>query len=365
MRSTILYAVIAALLVFAPANAEVTECSLPNEGWQIASPEDVGLDGELLASSEAAIEEDLPFVTSVLVIRNGCLAYEHYYRGSDEDTASNVFSVTKSVTATLVGIAISDGLIDSVHDSIGKYLDIAPDDPRADITVRHLLWMLSGLGWDEESGTHIGGMLALQRDEIDFILSLPLDHVPGTAWNYSTADSHLLSAVLTAATGVSALEYAQTVLFDPLGITPEKWTPDTNGISLGGTQLFLTPRDMAKFGLLILNGGRWGDQQIVSGDWVDFMTRAQLDDPSEYTRSYAAHWWYTLVEGYAPMFGALGYGGQNILVAPELDLVVVVTANSERGNSYISGTTARRQEEAILGLITAYVLPALLRAAHG
>ncbi|MBK9121587.1 MAG: serine hydrolase [Chloroflexi bacterium] len=359
MRRSVVVLLCLAVIVGLTAGAQDAACGLPTHGWETAVPEAVGLDGARLESSETTVEDELPFVRSVLVIRHGCLAYEQYYGDVDADEAVNVFSVTKSVTATLVGIALTEDAIGSVHDSIADYLDLEADNPRAAITVRHLLWMLSGLGWEEGRLAHIGGMLAGTRDEVGFILGLPLDHVPGTTWNYSTADSHLLSAILTAVTGVPTSDFAAEKLFGPLGIVPEEWQADSDGINFGGTQLWLTPRDMAKFGLLILADGRWGDEELVSPDWIAFMIRPQLADPSEYRQSYAAHWWYTLFDGYAPMAAAVGYGGQFILVAPELDTIIVVTASSTRGSSYISGAASAQQVEDILDYIELSVLPAL------
>lgn len=344
-----------------PAHLQDAACDLPTDGWDTIAPEEAGLDGEVLEAGEATVEDDLPYVRSVLVIRHGCLAYEHYYGDVTAEDAANVFSVTKSVTATLIGIAIAEGAISSVHDSIADYLDLDAADPRAAITVRHLLWMLSGLGWQEGNPSHIVGMLLGTRDEVDFILNLPLDHVPGTTWSYSTADSHLLSAVLTAATGESAADFAAETLFDPLGIVPYDWKTDPEGINLGGTELWLTPRDMAKFGLLILDEGRWGEDELVSPEWIAFMTRPQLADPSIYRQSYAAHWWHTLFDGYPPMSSALGYGGQFILVMPDFDAVVVVTADSMRGSSYIDDTTSSRHIEDILDYLEQSVLPAFQR----
>jgi CubicO group peptidase (beta-lactamase class C family) len=267
------------------------------------------------------------------------------------------------VTATLVGIAIEEGQIESVDVPIADYLPeehFTDDNLRKTITVDHLLKMLSGLGWHEDG--HIGGMLRLQRDEIGFILGLPMDYLPGTHWLYSTADSHLLSGVLTEATGETALDYGNHRLFDPLGISDIRWTEDAEGYNLGGTQLFLRSADMARLGLLYLRNGVWDGEQIVPAQWIEYVTEPQLSDPSAYEWSYAAHWWHIYLDGYPAMSAASGYGGQYIILVPEYDLVIVTTANSYISHEpevYISGTRQLRQVEAILDLVEGVILPAV------
>jgi CubicO group peptidase (beta-lactamase class C family) len=342
------------------APVQPADCALPTDQWETMAPEDAGMDSETLADGETKIGSIMPYLRSVVVVRHGCIVYERYFEDAGVDVRQNGFSVTKSVTGTLIGIAIAEDEIGSAADSIAAYLPLSDGDHRRGITLSHLLHMLSGLGWEETSGAHIGGMLALARDEVAFILDLPLDRRPGTHWNYSTADSHLLSAVLARATGGSTLDYARSHLFGPLGIENIEWTADADGVNLGGTQLFWTPRDMAKFGLLSLRGGDWDGEQVVSSNWIDFLTEPQLDTPSIFELSYAAHWWHVVIDDVEPMFTALGYGGQYVLVSRDLDLVVVTTADSSTSaGAYISAATARRHEEAILNYIEDYILAAV------
>lgn len=368
----IMVPIVALLLAFSiaivsPAQAPTAEpalCASPTSDWQTGTPEAIGLDSALLLDGEARIPDELPFLRSLLIVRHRCLVYEQYFGGADETTMFNGFSTTKSVTGALIGIAIASGEIESVTDSIGRYLDLPDGDPHRRITVSHLLRMLSGIDWDETSAADIGGMLAAQRDEVGYILGLPLTHVPGGYWNYSTADSHLLSAVLTAAVSDSTANYARSHLFDPLGIADFDWNTDSAGINFGGTQLFWRAQDMARFGQLILQQGEWDGQQIVSDAWIAFLTRPQLADPSIYELSYAAHWWHVRLGDWPPMSAASGYGGQLIIVAPEQDAVIVTTANSyvRQPDVYISGAQEARQREAILDYIEQVVLPALASA---
>jgi CubicO group peptidase (beta-lactamase class C family) len=350
------------LIVLLPmqAQAQADNCPDPTGDWQERSPGELGIDAARLAEGEATIEEALPYLRSLVVVRHGCLAYERYFGDAAADTLFNSYSVTKSVTATLIGIAIAERKIGSLRDPIADYLTAEVPPAKRRITIDNLLKMLSGIGWDEDRAEDISGMLALNRDEVGYILELPQVHRPGSFWNYSTADSHLLSAVLTGATGESAFDYATSHLFAPLGIAGVRWTQDANGINLGGTQVFWRARDMAKFGLLYLNGGVWDDQRIVPAEWIEYVTTPQLADPTIYELAYGAHWWIVSLPGYPRMYAASGYGGQYIIVAPHLDAVIVTTANSyiQPPNIYIAGDTALAHGTAILHYVRDVVLPA-------
>ncbi|HET6918310.1 MAG TPA: serine hydrolase, partial [Jiangellaceae bacterium] len=196
-------------------------------------------------------------------------------------------------------------------------------------------------GLPEELGPDLPAWI-LTDDWVRSILSDPLDQLPGERFAYSNASSHLLSAVLTEATGMSVLEYAQAKLFDPLGIasrpapdllfTVEEnalvyeradfaWPHDPQGVSTGFSFLKLTARDMAAFGRLYLDGGRWQDQQVVPTAWVDAATTEQVQVDSA-TEGYGYQWWVTMAGGHAA-YAAAGYGGQLIEVVPDLRLVAV------------------------------------------
>ncbi len=351
-----------AVLLFAATSvlhAQDATCAYPDNEWEAAAPEAVGADAEALDAALAQAET-LPYLRSLLIVRGRCLIAERYFGVAAADDLVNSYSVTKSVTASLIGIAIDEGLIPSVTSPLGDFMEIEVDAEQASITLDDLLKMLSGIDWDEASAANIGGMLALERHEVDYILGLPMAHIPGTMWNYSTADSHLLSAALSAAVREPAVEYAQTHLFNPLGITNVAWTADADGVNLGGTQLFWRPQDMARFGLLLVEDGAWNGEQVVPQRWIEYMLRPQLRDPSPYTLSYAAHWWHVYAQGYPPMSAAVGYGGQFILLVPALDVVIVTTGDSTLGspNRYISGTLAEQRVSEVIDLLIEQVLPA-------
>ena len=280
-------------------------------------------------------------IRAVIIEVDGDTVLEHYYRGSASDT-SNVFSVTKSVIGTLIGIALADGSLRSIDQTLGELLPAyaAEMDPEeAAITLRQLLTMTAGL--PEELGRDLPRWM-LTDDWVRSILAEPLEQSPGEGFAYSNASSHLLSAVLTEATGMSVLDYARASLFDPLGITSRPapdllftveenalayeradfaWPHDPQGVSTGFGFLKLTARDMAAFGRLYLDGGRWNGQQVVPTAWVDAATtdQVQVDGAAE---GYGYQWWVTTAGGH-PAYAAVGYGGQLIEVVPDLRLVAV------------------------------------------
>jgi CubicO group peptidase (beta-lactamase class C family) len=294
----------------------------------------------------------------VIIDVDGHTVLEDYYRGSSSDT-SNVFSVTSTVVGTLIGIALSDGSLRSIDQTLGELLpayaaDMEPDE--AAITLRQLLTMTAGFPAGhcqcrhEPGGTDL--LLAtdsppwlLSNDWVSGILSDRLERSPGVEFAYSHASSHLLAAVLAEATGTSVLDYARAKLFDPLGITsrPEAdllaveanrpaydradfaWPHDPQGVQTGFSWLKLTARDMAVFGRLYLDGGRWQGEQVVPTAWVDAATTEQVRADS-ITHGYGYQWWVTTAGGHEA-YAAVGFGGQLIEVVPDLRLVAVFKAD--------------------------------------
>jgi CubicO group peptidase (beta-lactamase class C family) len=295
---------------------------------------------------------------AVILEVDGHTVLERYYRGSSSDT-SNVFSVTASVVGTLIGIALSDGSLQSVDQTLGELLpsgaaDMEPEE--AAITLRQLLTMTAGLPAGHTGVLHDpgGGDLLLATDTAPWlrsadwvrsILAEPLEQPPGEGFAYSHASSHLLSAILTEAVGTSVLDYARAKLFDPLGITSRPaadlvaiegneaayeradftWPHDPQGVLAGFGWLKMTARDMAALGQLYLDGGRWDGKQVVPTAWVDAATKEQVRAKS-ILEGYGYHWWVTTAGG-RPAYAAIGFGGQLIEVVPDLRLVAVFSAD--------------------------------------
>jgi CubicO group peptidase (beta-lactamase class C family) len=302
-----------------------------------------------------------PQVRSVVIVRYGYLVYEHYWQGLDQTDGHDVRSVTKSVIGALVGIAIAEGKIKSVDQTVGELLaaQLPKDaDPRfAGVTVKQLLTMTSGLAGDGTPGgdTRIEDAMWKSPDWVRHILSRRLVSEPGTEWAYSNASSHLLSAIVASVSGQSTLEFARAKLFNPLGIRTDgafepvlsdhidaatveayeqasvAWPVDPQGYHYGAAFLRLPARDLAKFGYLYLNGGRWDGNQLVPAGYVAAATSPKGSSPN-LDNGYGWHW-LVANEGDHHTFSARGYGGQLIYVVPDLDLVTVITSDPEKGGN--------------------------------
>lgn len=305
----------------------------PTEGWRAAPPADLGLDAAQLDAADAVLAARVPHIQSLLVVRGGYLVYERYRDGAGPATLHNVKSVTKSVLSALIGIAIQTGDLVSVSEPLGFILPEAfatiPDRRKREITVRDLLTMRSGLEWAEYGASAVH--MTASPDWVRYVLERPLIHAPGTHFNYSTGDTHILSAVIQALTGMSALQYADLYLFGPLGIARRAWPADPQGVTIGGAELALSPRDMAKLGYLYLNNGAWAGEPVVPAAWVrqsaephTYFEPITEDDCAELGYGYL--WWLRPQGPHASAI-AVGFGGQFIYVIPALDLVVVMTGD--------------------------------------
>jgi CubicO group peptidase (beta-lactamase class C family) len=333
----------------------------PTPGWRTAAPDQQGMDPAVLDDLDTMVADLYPQVRSLLVVRHGYLVYERYWQGVAASDGHDVRSATKSFVSALVGIALGErrlqGLDQTVEELLADHLPPNADPRLRRVTVKQLLSMTSGLAGDDSS---LGGddqlwdRMFQSRDWVRHILSRRLVSAPGAEFAYSSASSHLLSAVVADATGQSTLAFARTKLFEPLGIAtdnpfeltvrhwpptraeleayeqaPVAWPRDPQGYHFGGAFLKLPARDLAKLGYLYLNGGRWDGAQVVPADYVAASTQPQ-SDPTVGPGDYGYQWWVTNETGH-DSFRALGYGGQLIQVIPDLDLVVVITCDPDQG----------------------------------
>jgi CubicO group peptidase (beta-lactamase class C family) len=274
-----------------------------------------------------AAASELPQLRSILVSWRGELIAEHYATGVRPGAPANVKSASKSVIAALVGIAIDRGLIKSVREPIVTYfpeLRRDPDRRKQAITVEDLVTMRSGL--QSTSGRNYGAWVQ-SRNWVRYALEQPMVSEPGAAMEYSTGSSHLLSAILTKATGTSTWQFAQDALAKPLGISLARWTRDPQGIYFGGNEMLLTPKQMVAIGELYLRRGRAQGGQVVPASWVDTSCVARTTSVWDADRRYGYGWWIQDFRGGTACF-AWGYGGQYIFVFRELDLVVTATSST-------------------------------------
>ena len=321
MRRTVFTLLLCMLLgIVITAQEGETPVIFPIDDWQSENPESHGLNPEILSEMDEYIASDAERLASLLIIRDGVLVYEQYFDGGDADTLRPVFSVTKSITSALTGIALENGDLERVDTLVLDYFpDYVPDDDRkAVLTLEHLLQMQSGILWSDTSQA-----VPLLRGETSSqdIIALPLATEPGEYWSYSTGNSQLIAYLLTESTGIPLADYADEHLFEPLGIESYLWPTDADDIYLGGVGLEMRARDMAKFGYLYLQNGLWDGEQLIPTDWITASTT-----PYNKRQDYGYHWWietFDDVSGYA----AQGFGGQSVYVFPSLDLIVVMQSN--------------------------------------
>jgi len=319
----------------------------PTDHWQTSSPEEQGMDSELLADMLVTIQQLEYDIDSVLVVRNGYLVVDTYLHPFRPSSTHIIHSCTKSIISTLVGIAIEEGYIESVDQPV---LDFFPDrtvanlDPNKEaITLEHLLTMTSGWNCRDSYLYRWRGLrqMAESEDWVQFMLDLPMAEQPGTRFEYCNGVSFLLSAIIQETTDTSALDFAEERLFDPLGISNVSWPSNPQGITIGWGELHMLPHDMAKIGYLYLKGGLWDGEQVVSSAWVAASTRKHV--PATLEDGYGYQWWIDSSDIYM----ALGYAGQFIFVVPELNMVVVFTSDLPESDFYVPQT-----------LLNEYVIPA-------
>jgi CubicO group peptidase (beta-lactamase class C family) len=334
----------AALLSAPLATAQQTPYPWPTRGWPASSPEEQGMSSERLARLvDFGSFNDMD---SVLVTRHGRIVLEPTYAPFRAGLKHRVYSVTKSVVSTLVGMALGDGLLDSTDRRVVDFFadrTIANlDDAKKAITVRQLLDMTSGLTWTEGLSGAAEAYIAMTRspDWQQFILDQPMAAAPGTRFYYSSGNSHLLSAILGKVTGRSANDYAREKLFGPLGIDDVLWQADPQGVSGGGAGLYLQPRDMARIGYLWLRGGVWEGKQILPAAWIEGVRQADVDMRESWASDlrYGRQFW---VMPLRDAYMAVGYHRQLIVVMPKLDIVAVVTGSSRFSSPSGTASTPR------------------------
>lgn len=328
--------------------------SAPTWMWPRSIPEEQGVDSARLAAMLGEVFDRRVLVDSLLVIRNGCLILESYRYPNTSVTRQDIHSCTKSFISALIGIARQRGYLNDLQQRVlGFFPDykIANlDEAKRSITLRDLLTMSSGLLWP-------GGMaemptlttLRASRDWVGYVLDRPVSDAPGSRFTYNSGCSHLLSAILQRSVGMTAEAFAGQYLFAPLGITDWRWPADPQGVNAGGFGLQLRPTDMAKLGYLYLNQGIWNGQQVVPSQWCSDSVHKQISAGSQWlSEGYGYQWWVD-DQGY---YMALGYGGQDIIVVPDLNLVFVSTSELSPPEFFLPEDLLQR-----------YVLPACVQSA--
>ncbi len=312
------------ILLPVPAPTLPVELRGTVQPWPVSTPEEQGMDSTRLAAMLQAVRKDGRNIHSILIARHGVVVLEVYFPPFNRETPHNLYSCTKSVTSAAVGLALRDGLVDNLDIPAYTFFpDVTPEDEdRKGITLRHLLTMSSGLEWTEpvRSGLSDNWALTDSASPAEYFFSRPVAAAPGTVFNYNSGASHLLSLVVADVSAMKTADYVAQSLFTPLGIDRYEWLTDANKQTLGGTGLALAPADMLRFGQLYLQKGAWGGEQILLPSWVEESTQPHID--TDFGVKYGFQWWVR-PNG---IFSALGWGGQEIIIAPKQDMVIVFTA---------------------------------------
>jgi CubicO group peptidase (beta-lactamase class C family) len=353
MRVQALIVVIAIALLPRLAQAQ-TDCARPSAGedhWPVAAPESVGLSGATLCAMVTWLDDwKQSNVHAVLVVRHGALVFEHYFSGNDEqwgsplgtvafgpETKHDERSVTKSVVALALGVAIDRGSIKSIDEPVlpffPEYADLrTPAKDR--ITLRDLVTMSAGLEWHEDDTPYASAANSENRvddaaDPYRYALQQAVIAPPGQVWTYNSGATELIGAVLKKATGTPVDEFARRFLFAPLGITDVEWARDARGNPIAAGALRLRPRDLAKIGELVLRHGAWNGTQVVPASWIEAATTPHINVSGFSSFFYGYFFWLgrsLADQREVDWIAAVGLGGQRIFIVPALDLVVVVNA---------------------------------------
>ena len=302
--------------------------------WEISTPEDQGLEPDLIAKlyHDAA---SLETIYSLLVFKNGYLIAEDYFHIGSPDLQVNIHSVTKSINSALMGIALELGYIASLDQPM---MDFFPElaeritDPRKfRITIRQMLQMSAGYPWEEASAE--GTRLLFTGFRPSNLVDVPLAYDPGRGTAYSNLTAHLLGIIIARATNTDLLTFAQEHLFSPLGIVPGFWQKDWEGNYLGYSDIHLSSTDLAKFGSLYSHDGMFQGKQILPAHWVD--ESLQMYAKKTWTIRVGRSWsdnaygyqWWSIRAGDHRYNLAWGHGGQQIAIVKDLDVMIVLLAD--------------------------------------
>ena len=330
------------------------------DGWTTASLSEVGMDVKPINELLNLLSQPNGYdINSLLVVKDGKLVFEAYYPGQngvltdkliltptnyDRDTLHCLASSTKSFTSIIFGIAVDQGKITNLDESLfttfPDYAELS-DIVKEKITLRNMLTMTSGLAWDESSYPYTDARnniieMAFSPDPVRYMLEKHVTTLPGASWFYNSGTVNLLGAVINRKVGTPLAKYAAEYLFKPLGITDYQWTPFAHApdMAIASSFLYLRPRDMAKVGQMMLQGGVWDGKQVVSAQWVKESTDASIQVPEDYgpgfqNTGYGYLWWRgTFAKGNTEAFYSAGYGGQFIFVMPGINTVVVMTGSN-------------------------------------
>ncbi len=342
---------------FAQSPYQYVQPNTLDDGWKTKNLKSSGIDSSLMYKLFSQLKGGDHKLHSVLLVKNEALILEEYFNGEHQNKVHDLRSSSKSIRSLLLGIAIDQGYIASIDDPISKYLsNPTPQkrlDPRKkDITIKHLITMSTGLDcndWDKKSKGQEDKVYK-KKDWLQYTLDLPMINDPGEVSNYCSMGVILMTKIIEQASKMTIDVFAKKFLFEPLGIKNVSWGHTSNKeVISAGKRLYMTPRDMAKIGQLVLNKGRWKDKQIVSEKWVEASTTPKTKITGI---DYGYLWWnipFKFKDKTTIAKTATGNGGQYIMIFPELEMVAVFT-----GGAYNS-----QQDKLPFAIMNRVIIPSL------
>ena len=341
-----------------------------SDGWETASLSDVGMDRTVIINLMNNLQNRNHLLHSIVVVRNGKLVFEEYFSGRDVELDEQVAgsgvlkytsrnfdlntlhfqgSANKSFWSAMIGIAIDKGFIQSTSEKMFSYFpeynDLSSSE-KDKITILNMLTMTSGLPWDDGSypiydPRNDEYQLLFNEDPVRFVLEKPVVTSPGTNFHYNSGTTFLLSEIIKRSSGISLDEFVDQFLFAPLQITSYRWSNSRNTHnSIFAAGLYLRPRDMAKLGQMYLQDGMWNANRIVSEQWTNESSGESIHFPTihpplpNFITGYGYQWWMGKFNNLTDVYCAAGWGGQFIMVLPDVNTVVVFTAGDFEKNNF-------------------------------
>ncbi len=311
------------------------------EFWEVVSPSSQQMNENVVLGIESVVS-NLNNVYSFILIRNGKIVSEQYQNEKTADSLLNICSITKRITSSLIGIAIDKSIINGdqtlIHNYFPEISNFQADPKWNDINIYHLENMISGMDWVEVM--HLPAFQSNFMNPLPFIFSRSISKTTGQNFSYNTVSTHLLSYIVQRASNQNTDDFAVEKLFNLIGIKKFNWMKDGNGVVNGGAGLELKARDLARFGLLYMQNGQWCNKQVISESWINksLYTPVILDtlesvilatSPDEVTNtgmSIGNTWWTREFMGKTVHYGD-GYGGQILMLIPEINIIIVMNRN--------------------------------------
>jgi CubicO group peptidase (beta-lactamase class C family) len=328
----------------------------PDQSFRVVNPVTAGYPSTFFPRLGKKINDSIPSVGSFLVWSHGAIVYEGYFHGASEETSFDIKSITKSMISALAGIAKDRGMLPDINTPVLPFFPefakshSSPsgvwfadekgyqDSIRATLRLRDLLTMQTGMEWSDFGP--VAKIFVNAADPVRFTFDVPFAETPGTRFNYCSAAASVFSAVLAKCVKTDLRSFAETNLFRPAGMTLTRWDIDPAGRYVGASEMYMTPRDLLRFGLIYLHHGKTGDKQLIPQEWVNASTaqQARLDywDIMPRADGYGYFWWRRRTNGHQAYI-ASGFGGQLIAVIPDLEMVLVATC-------FLNGENRGREE---------------------